>query len=99
MIFTNSHAYYQWTTYFSNLADLNRIDWSLLQARDFNRDVNDPGKFERYQAEALVHQYCPVSSLLGLVCYDGQMKTQLERQLQQAGVSLPVEVRPGWYFS
>ncbi|MBM95908.1 MAG: hypothetical protein CMI09_08690 [Oceanospirillaceae bacterium] len=99
VIFTDGHAYYQWTTYFSDPADLNRIDWPLLQARDFSRDPDDPGKFERYQAEALVHQHCPVSSLLGLVCYNDQMKLQLEKQLQQAGVKLPVEVRPRWYFS
>jgi len=99
VIFTDGHAYYQWTTYFSDPADLNRIDWPLLQARDFSRDPDDPGKFERYQAEALVHQHCPVSSLLGLVCYNDRMKVQLEQQLRQAGVTLPVEVRPGWYFS
>ncbi|WP_428982320.1 DarT ssDNA thymidine ADP-ribosyltransferase family protein [Parathalassolituus penaei] len=52
----------------------------------------------RSQGRALVHQHCPVSSLLGLVCYNEAMKAQLEQQLQQAGVSLPVEVRPGWYF-
>jgi hypothetical protein len=99
VIFTDGHAYYQWTSYYSDPADLSRIDWPLLQTRDFSRDVNDPGKFERYQAEALVYQHCPVSSLLGLVCYNEAMKAQLEQQLKQAGVSLLVEVRPGWYFS
>ena len=99
VIFTDGHAYYQWTTYFSDPTDLHQIDWLLLQARDFSRDPDDPGKFERYQAEALVHQHCPASSLLGLVCYNNRMKVQLEQQLRQAGVKLPVEVRPGWYFS
>jgi hypothetical protein len=38
---------------FHNTLDrLDRVDWPRLQARDFKRDPDDPGKFERYQAEA-----------------------------------------------
>ena len=58
-IFTDSHAYYSWTNFYTDLKDLDKIDWKILQARDFKRDPNDPAKFERYQAEALVHRHCP----------------------------------------
>lgn len=64
-LFTDMHAYYAWATYYDDLVHLNKVDWKLLQARDFRRDKNDPAKFERYQAEALVHQHCPVSGLIG----------------------------------
>jgi hypothetical protein len=53
-LFTDSHAYYQWANYYNNLNDLDKIDWPLLQSRDFKRDPEDPAKFERYQAEALI---------------------------------------------
>ncbi len=97
-LFTDSHAYYMWADYYSDLNDLNKVDWSLLQARDFRRDPNDPASFERYQAEALIHQHCPVSALLGLVCYTEKVQSQLEQQIQQRGLELPVYTRPGWYF-
>ncbi|MDH2432039.1 DUF4433 domain-containing protein [Pokkaliibacter sp. MBI-7] len=62
-LFTDMHAYYQWASFYHDLADLQRIDWPILQARNFSRDVNDPAKFERYQAEALIHRHCPVEAV------------------------------------
>lgn len=97
-VYTDMHAYYQWATFYSDLADLNKIDWSILQARDFARDVNDPAKFERYQAEALIKQHCPINALLGFVCFNDQIKQQLTQQISQRNLNLDVIVRPGWYF-
>lgn len=98
-LFTDSHAYYQWANFYDDLSDLNKIDWPLLQRRDFARDPDDPAKFERYQAEALIYQHCPVSALLGLVCYTDMVKSQLEKQLNDRSLELDVYVRKGWYFS
>ena len=61
-VFTNSHAYYQWTEFYTDLSNLDEIDWSILQTRDFKRDMDDPAKFERYQAEALIYQHCPAEA-------------------------------------
>jgi hypothetical protein len=80
------------------LADLDKIDWQLLQARDFRRDPEDPAKFERYQAEALVHRHLPVNGLLGIVCYTDNLRQAIELQLQARNLSLQVFARTGWYF-
>lgn len=97
-LFTDSHAYYQWANYYNKLADLGKVDWPLLQSRDFKRDPEDPAKFERYQAEVLIHQHCPVTGLLGVVCYTDAVKLDIEQALAQRGLNLPVHVRTGWYF-
>jgi hypothetical protein len=97
-LFTDSHAYYQWANYYNKLADLGQVDWPLLQSRDFKRDPEDPAKFERYQAEVLIHQHCPVTGLLGVVCYTDAVKLDIEQALAQRGLNLPVHVRTGWYF-
>lgn len=97
-LFTDCHAYYQWADFYANLADLDKIDWPLLQRRDFKRDSDDPAKFERYQAEALIHQHLPVSGLLGIVCYTETLKQRIEQQIQLRNLNLPVYVRTGWYF-
>ena len=97
-LFTDSHAYYQWADYYSDLADLDKIDWELLQRRDFKRDPEDPAKFERYQAEALIHQHLPVSGLRGIVCYTDGMKQRIEQGLLNRGLNLPVYARTRWYF-
>jgi hypothetical protein len=97
-LFTDSHAYYQWANYYDDLANLDKIDWPLLQSRDFKRDAEDPAKFERYQAEALVHQHCPISGLLGIVCYTDKLKASLEKQLLERQLSLKIFSRQDWYF-
>ena len=97
-LFTDSHAYYQWANFYSDLADLNKIDWPLLQARDFKRDAEDPGKFERYQAEALIHRHLPIQDLKGIVCYTDALRQTIERQVHERNLTLPVHARTNWYF-
>ncbi len=97
-VFTDSHVYYSWAEFYTDISDLNKIDWPILQARDFKRDVDDPAKFERYQAEALIHQQCPISGLLGMICYNDQVRLELNNQLSQRGLQLDVHARREWYF-
>jgi hypothetical protein len=97
-LFTDSHAYYQWANFYADLADLDKIDWPLLQRRDFRRDPEDLAKFERYQAEALVYRHLPIHGLLGIVCYTDNLKEAIERQLRTRNLNLPVHVRTKWYF-
>jgi hypothetical protein len=97
-VLTDRHAYLQAALYSNDLQGLERIDWGILQARDFKRADNDPGKIERYQAEALVHHHAPLGALAGLVCYGPAQKVELEAEMDRRGLSLKVAVRPGWYF-
>ena len=97
-LFTDSHAYSGLASFYNDLARLDRIDWPLLQRRDFKRDPEDPGKLERYQAEALVHRHVPLNALLGVVCHTDAVRTDIEGRMQALGVKLPVHTRPNWYF-
>ena len=97
-VFTDSHAYYQWANFYDDLSSLDKIDWGVLQRRDFKRDQEDPAKFERYQAEALIHGACPITGLLGIVCYTEAIKMSIETRLKDLKVSLPVYARTNWYF-
>jgi hypothetical protein len=80
------------------LRDLDRIDWEILQDRDFSRDNNDLGKMERYQAETLVHRHLPIDSLLAIACYNNHERDRVDALVKRAGLSLKVIGRPGWYF-
>lgn len=97
-VFTNAHAYPDWTNYYSDLAQLGEIDWGLLQRRDFKRDADDPRKMERYQAEALIHRHLPVQGILGIVCYTDALKQSIEQEIQARNLELQVYARTGWYF-
>ena len=97
-VFTNSHAYYQWTNFFTDRKDLDKIDWALLQRRDFSRDPNDLAKFERYQAEFLIYQHCPISAIIGICCYNDNVKQSIQQLINTSGITLDVHSRPNWYL-
>lgn len=97
-VFTDRHAYPLLAQYFDDLDHLSKIEWQLLQRRDFQRDPDDPEKVERYQAEGLVHDHLPIAGLLGLVCYNKEMKQEIEGLVAQRGLALKVHALPGWYF-
>lgn len=97
-VFTDMHAYYHWASFYNDLADLAQLDWALLQARDFRRDFDDPQKFERYQAEALIHEHCPTEALFGMICYDFDVEQQLKHWLAERKIEINVYARPEWFF-
>ncbi|NJK93084.1 MAG: DUF4433 domain-containing protein, partial [Blastochloris sp.] len=82
-VFTNQHAHPLTAEYFNGLENLPRVDWPLLQRRDFKHDPEDPGKKERYQAEALVHRHLPVSALLGIGCHGQVAFARLQPELEK----------------
>ena len=97
-LFTDRHAYLQTAVFYSDLAGLSKIDWTILQNSDFKRDNDDLGKFERYQAEALIHLHMPTEALLGIACVNQTVAGQMRDQIARAGLALKVAVTPGWYF-
>jgi hypothetical protein len=83
----------------TSVGHLMRIDWPILQARDFQRDNDDPGKMERYQAEALVHKQMPISALAGIACYNDATVTTITNLCKALNVQIKVLPKPAWYFT
>ena len=97
-VFTNQHAYPRMAGYFADLARLDEIDWPLLQSRDFQHDPDDPGKKERYQAEALMWKHVPLKALQGVCCYTWTVEERIQAEIERRGVALKVARQPSWYF-
>jgi hypothetical protein len=98
-VFTDRHAYLVSAEFYADRGDLDKVDFGLLQQRDFQRDPEDPGKVERYQAEALVYQHLPVAALLGVACYTEKTRQSVERSARERGIDLTILKRRGWYFT
>ena len=97
-LFTNQHAYPPDTEFFSNLADLSRIDWKLLQSRNFKTSDADPGKQLRYQAEALIHGHVTLDALQGIGCHSAEVRQKHESIIAAEGLNITVKTTPTWYF-
>jgi hypothetical protein len=97
-VFTDQHAYPFMANYFTDLKDLDQVDWDLLNRRDFKHDPDDPGKKERYQAEALVWKHLPVEGLLGICCYTPVVDEWLKDELAKRNLKMQTLVQENWYF-
>ena len=97
-VFTNQHAYPVDTDFYTRTEDLDKIDWSLLQSKNFKTSDADPGRQVRYQAEALVHRHVPLDALFGLGCHDERVRERLQSMVETRGLSLSVKATPIWYF-
>lgn len=97
-VFTDRHAVLNAARFFNHRAGLDQIDFDLLQRRDFKRDDNDPGKFERYQAEALAHRHVPTEALLGIACSSEGAQREVEAATTSPRKGLLIVHRPDWYF-
>jgi hypothetical protein len=97
-VFTNQHAYPPMAKYFTDLNCLDEIDWPILQSRDFKQDPDDPGKKERYQAEALICRCVPMAALRGVCCYTTAVERDLRAEVERRGLSFKVAAQQNWFF-
>jgi hypothetical protein len=67
-----------------------------LQEKNFRKD--DLERFEKYQAEALIHKHVPLAALLGAVCYNAAAMAALKADIGEKGLSLNVIAQPKWYL-
>jgi len=97
-VFTNQHALLKDTEFYSDIDRLDKIDWTILQNRDFKKNDEDPGKGQRYQTEALVYQRVPMSAILGICCFSDATKVKVDTMITTIECEVPVHLQPGMYF-
>lgn len=97
-VFADRHAYLAMAKFSNRLADLDNLAWRYWQSRDFKRDENDPGKTERYQAEALIHRHLPAERIEAIVCSRKQERATVAKMVQNHGKQIQVVCRKDWFF-
>lgn len=95
-VFSDRHAYLKTALFSDDLADLDRIIWSMLQARNFRKD--DLDRFEKYQAEALIHKHVPLTALKGVVCYNESIRADMQKAVGVSGATVKIIAQPNWYL-
>lgn len=97
-VFADGHAIRRLTNFYTDLSDLDKIDWDVMKSQhwhDINEDMNWKA---RRQAEFLVHSYVPLSACLGFAVYNYETKRNVEQLLRDTGVSIPIAVRLNFYY-
>ena len=97
-LFTDRHAYIRAAQFSDDLDDLGIVDWPLIASGNFKRSIDDLGRCERYQAEALVHREMPIAAVLGIAVYGPNEVAKLGREVERRSLELRVVHRTDWYF-
>jgi len=97
-VFTDQHAFLKTANFFTRQEDLARVDWALLNSRDFKHDPDDPGKKDRYQAEALIWKHLPLQALLAICSSTEAVNQWVKAELDQRDLDIKINVQKSWYF-
>ena len=99
-VFSNGHGLATFTDWFDNLADLDKVDWSVVYERYWKDTLEDMDRQRRKQAEFLVHRFCDWSLIERVGVINQAMKARVEGILAEYPVGLhkPVVVKPEWYY-
>ncbi len=98
-VIADRHAYLAVASFCNDRSGLADLPWQDWQQRHFQRDLEDPDRFDRYQAEVLVHHELPVQALLGVVVYTPKIREQVALMAADVGMAkLAIRALPNWYF-
>jgi hypothetical protein len=96
--FTDGHAIMSLSEFFTDLADLARVDWPLMRAKMWHDTQADPDRKRRRQAEFLVYQHCPWELITEVAVLNRQVEAHVVQLLELVAYRPPVHVRPNWYY-
>jgi hypothetical protein len=97
-VFTDGHAIMALSEFFTDLADLDRIDWDLMDAVYWADTLDDNDRKRRRQAEFPVHQQVPWELITEIGVLDRPLRAQVEQLLAAASHRPPVTIRRKWYY-
>ncbi|MBI2569768.1 MAG: DUF4433 domain-containing protein [Candidatus Schekmanbacteria bacterium] len=99
-VFSDGHGIAAFTSWFDNLADLDKVDWGAVAAQYWADTVDDMDRQRRKQAEFLVHRACDWRLIQEIGVLNGTVKARVEGILAgyPAPLGRPVNVHPEWYY-
>ena len=97
-VFTDGHAVMQVSEQYTDLADLSKIDWSIMGSKMWHDTVDDPDRKRRRQAEFLVHQLCPWRFVREIGVINAQVHDLVIEKLADTKSCPTITVRPDWYY-
>ena len=97
-VFTDGHAEMDFSNFYGDLHDLDKIDWQIMQSRYWN-DTNQYGdRKRRRQAEFLVHEFFPFSLFEKIGAINQTTAKQTAVLLGEIQSRPIVQVQPAWYY-
>ncbi|MEI6286602.1 MAG: DUF4433 domain-containing protein [Bacillota bacterium] len=97
-LFTDGHAVESISGFYNDLADLEQLDWNLVEAWSWRNTTDDNDRKRRKQAEFLVEKYLPWECINKIAVYDEIMVGRVKTALAGAAHCPEVCVESKWYY-
>jgi hypothetical protein len=108
-VFYDYNATLNFATCYSDVKDLDKIDWDLFReiprldgyCQFWKSDMNKPRysrRMETRQAEFLIHKSVPLTLMSMIGTYNEAKASEVREILDEADIDLPVEAKPSWYY-
>ncbi|MCT1538767.1 MULTISPECIES: type II toxin-antitoxin system toxin DNA ADP-ribosyl transferase DarT [Lysinibacillus] len=97
-VFTDGQANSNGTYFYKDIADLDNIDWDLIESWSWRNTDEDNDRKRRKQAEFLVHEFFSNELIVEIVVNNNNIAEIIEDILRDANIQIPVYVRENWYY-
>lgn len=99
-VFSDGHGIAAFTEWFNDLADLDKVDWGMVNERYWTEEPRDVDRQRRKQAEFLVSRFCGWELIQKIVVIDPTMQRGVKEILKNYSEDLrrPVQVKRDWYY-
>jgi len=99
-VFSDGHGIAAFTKWFSDVSDLDKVDWNVVYRRYWPDTIEDMDRQRRKQAEFLVHEFCDWSLIEEIAVLNARMKTKVENIMNEYcnEKRRNVLIKPAWYY-
>ncbi len=97
-VFTDGHAAMEISKFYSDLNELNVIDWTIMTARYWSDTKEDGDRSRRRQAEFLVRGFLPWAGIHTVGTIDRATAEAVRDLLEEAEHRPDVRIQPDWYY-
>ncbi|MEE8431095.1 MAG: DUF4433 domain-containing protein [Candidatus Desulfatibia sp.] len=99
-IFSDGHGIAAYTTWYYAIADLDKVDWDIVNQRYWADSIDDGDRQRRKQAEFLVHKFCNWEIIKEIGVINARVKSKVEEIIGgfPDDLNRTVRIQPTWYY-
>jgi len=97
-VFTDGHADMILSDFYNSLADLNKVDWQVLNGKWWFDTKEDGDRSRRRQAEFLVRNAFPWRFVTSIGVYDAKTQHLVAQTAATNTHKPPVNIERSWYY-
>jgi hypothetical protein len=97
-VFADGHGTMAFTGFYDNLAQLDQVDWDVMESHYWNDTNADPDRKRRRQAEFLVKDRCPWELISEIGVQNRNIKKRVQEILENAAHHPVISIHTEWYY-